>query len=81
MLLSDIELLDMILIATDNKNTSVESLGCRNLFSTCYSWWCWHHLAREQMSDELKASITEAFGKSVLAGYQVLQLVVMLWMR
>ena len=31
-------------------------------------------ILREQMSDELKAGITEALEKSVLAGYQVLQL-------
>ena len=30
-------------------------------------------ILREQMSDELKAGITEALEKSVLAGYQVLQ--------
>ena len=38
-------------------------------------------ILREQMSDELKAGITEALEKSVLAGYQVLQLGGMLWMR
>ena len=31
-------------------------------------------ILREQMSDELKAGITEALENSVLAGYQVLQL-------